>query len=138
MRPILPKPAERFRATAIFAALLFGGVLDGPPSAYAEPRSDQMSDAISKTSREAFELLTAPRTAAADLTIKIVGDQGHWSYTYTNPLGPTFKSSANAATGGQPDMDADIVLPQGKVRRTSRYCERYRFMIWPYENLVFR
>lgn len=72
------------------------------------------SDAMSKASKEAFELLIAPRAAPADLTIKIVGDQHHWSYTYTNPPGPAFKGSANAETANQPDIDSDIVVPQGK------------------------
>lgn len=72
------------------------------------------ADHTEKASKEAFELLTAPTSAPADMTIKIVGDQHHWTYAYTSPPGPEFKSSATAETAGQPEMDSDIVVPQGK------------------------
>jgi heme/copper-type cytochrome/quinol oxidase subunit 2 len=111
MQPILPKPAERFRAAATLAALIFGGLLAGPAWVFAESKDDQLPDLISTASKEAFELITAPRAAPADLTIKIVGYQYHWSYSYTNPPGPEFKGSADSS---QPQMDSDIVVPQGK------------------------
>jgi cytochrome c oxidase subunit II len=114
MQPILPELAERFRAAATLAAVIFGGLLAGPASVFAESKYDKMPDPISTASKEAFELLTAPRAAPADLSIKIVGDQHRWAYTYANPLGPAFKSSAASATGGQQGMDSDIVVPQGK------------------------
>jgi cytochrome c oxidase subunit II len=97
-------------------AVLFcvAGDLDRALSANADQTAVRLPDVLSEASKEAFELLTAPRVAPADMTIKIVGDQRHWTYTYSNPPGPTLKSSANATTAEQPDIDADLVVPQGR------------------------
>ena len=95
---------------AIAAILCVAGSLGHSLLAQAEQPAERLPDVLSKASKEAFELLTAPRAAPADMTIKIVGDQHHWTYTYTNPPGPEFKGPANTS---QPEMDADIVVPQG-------------------------
>lgn len=82
-------------------------------SAQPDQSAGALPDVLAKASQEAFELLTAPRAKPADIIIKIAGDQHQWSYTYTNPLGPTFKSSSFTATG-QPETNSDVVVPQGK------------------------
>jgi cytochrome c oxidase subunit II len=103
------------RIIAVIAVLfcVAASLADALPTKADEPAAP-LPDVFSNASKEAFELLTAPSAAPADLTIKIVGEQHQWSYAYTNPLGPAFKSSATAAPGSQPGMDSDIVVPQGK------------------------
>jgi cytochrome c oxidase subunit II len=83
-------------------------------SAEADQPAGPLPDVLSKASKDSFELLTAPRAAPADMTIKIVGEQRHWTYTYTSPPGPAFKGSANASNAERTVIDADLVVPQGK------------------------
>jgi heme/copper-type cytochrome/quinol oxidase subunit 2 len=113
-RPFPRMLMNRLSTAAAMAALLVFGVLAGTEWVRADQPSTSLPNELSKVSKEAVDLLTAPRQAPADLTIKIVGDRRHWSYEYTNPLGPAFTSAATAATTGQTDTDADIVVPQGK------------------------
>lgn len=104
------------RLIILAIALLFcvAGCLGRALSAEADQPVGPLPDVLSQASKEAFELLTAPRATPADMTIKIVGDQRHWSYTYTNPPGPSFKSTATSSIVEQIHADADIVVPQGK------------------------
>jgi cytochrome c oxidase subunit II len=101
----------RYAVLGIAVLFCAAGNLGRAPLAQADQPARSLPDAMSKASKEAFELLTAPRAAPADLTIKIVGDRHQWSYTYTNTPRLVFKGSANPS---QPGMDSDIVLPQGK------------------------
>jgi cytochrome c oxidase subunit II len=114
MHPILPKHSGRYGTAAAIATRILFCILAGAASVRADPPSAPLPDVLSMASKEAFELLTVPRVAPADVAIQIVGDQRHWTYTYTNPQGPTFKGSANTTTAGQPDTDSDIILPWGK------------------------
>jgi cytochrome c oxidase subunit II len=104
----------RYAVLGVAVLYCVAGDLGRALSAETDQPARALPDVLSKASKEAFELLTAPRAAPADMTIKIVGEQRHWTYTYTNPPGPAFKGAANATTAGQPDMDSDIVVPQGK------------------------
>jgi cytochrome c oxidase subunit II len=114
MRAIVPKHSGRYGTAAVIATLILFCILAGAASVRADPPSAPLPDVLSMASKEAFELLTTPRVAPADMTIKVIGDQKHWSYTYVNPPGPAFNGSANASIAEQPDLDPDIVVPQGK------------------------
>ncbi len=102
------------RLIILAIALLFcvAGCLGRALTAEADQPVGSLPDVLSQAAKEAFELLTAPRATPADMTIKIVGDQRHWSYTYTNPPGPSFKSTATSSIAEQMDADADLVVPQ--------------------------
>jgi heme/copper-type cytochrome/quinol oxidase subunit 2 len=114
MRPVLPKPAERFRAAAILAALMASGALSSSQSAHADQPAGSLPDAMSKASKEAFELLSNAKTFTTDVTIQIVGDQGRWTSTYLVPPGPTITSPPGDPPAKMAEAGEDLVVPKGK------------------------
>ncbi len=104
----------RYVIFGIAVLLCVAGSLGHSLSAEADQPAAPLPDVMDNASKEAFELLTAPRAAPADISIEIVGDQGHWTYTYTHPPGPSFNGPEDAAAVEQTGTDTDIVVPQGK------------------------
>lgn len=110
----LPKSTERFGAAAALAALILCGAQAGFQSVHAGQPTEPLPDVLNKASKEASELLMAPRAAAADMTIKIVGDQGLWTATYVVPPGPAITSPPGEPSAKMSEAGEDLIVPQGK------------------------